>query len=408
MNLFYECQNPECKKTWKDLNSECPHCGCKDYTVIESSEDSTFIFPWKWVAVITIGVILTVGVFSFVKSGCTLESGWPFVECNEDGFEFKVNDSANSNYFTYDPFKSETGWYKKDDKFVFKSLDSGGILKEEDGRIYPCKDGDIQARNVSAELRNVSASESLKAEVFQTLNFIMNVDIPPHPEACNCECSELLSFKSDRTCDNYFAMAADTACTASLIISFDNKKTWSDKGVKVFSKADVGLDSILYFKFTCMPENQYIERYKFENCSVLNSQDGDEVKDKDGDGDGVKDKDDDCPLKKGLVKFNGCPEPAPNMAELNKFLEEFHDDKVGGKIIEAFNKFFFEEDAKTGIFYYNTDHCVYPSGNVHTFMDLYMHDYPEIRKIDSDFAISFVGYNDDLTRIERVEFNNLK
>jgi len=329
MNLVYECN--ECKKTWNELKSECPDCGSEEYTVIQDDGDPASSF-WKWAGLIA---LIAVG-----GSGAALFYLYDADDRNKGEWEFEVVQEED-NHFVF-----ESNY----DSLVFKSLVNGQELTVLGNKVYPCTSGEYMVLN--SQKKNDT-----------TLYF--NIQGKPHSKACNCNCSDLLSFSADSKC-NYTAKSTSKECNESLMISFDKKK-WYNEGDLKFSKSEVGKNSNLYYKFSCMP-GENIKQYSFPICEV----------------------------KKG--------KPAPSKEELNLFLDEEYN-KTSSKFINAYGTHMYNGGGASNKFFH------YSNGNgdkgPHDFNDLILFDLEDIRKSTPDFGISSVEYNKDSTRILKLEFNNL-
>lgn len=332
MNLVYECN--ECKKTWNELKSECPDCGSEEYTVIQDDGDPASSF-WKWAVIIGISAVAVGAVCFFLCDRID-----PPPVCVDCPWEFKVVQELD-NYFVF-----ESNY----DALVFKSLENGQELTVYGNNVYPCISGEYTVVN------------SKKKE---DRTFYFQIDGEPHSDACNCNCSDLLSFSADSKC-NYTAKSTSQECNESLMISFDKKK-WYVEGDLKFKKSEVGKHLNLYYKFSCMP-GENIKQYSFPICEV----------------------------KKG--------KPAPSKEELNLFLDEEYN-KTSKKLRHVYGEHMYNGGSgSNGIFHYrNTAGDKGP----HEFNDLILFDLEDIMKSDPDFAISSVEYNQDSTRILMLKFNNL-
>ena len=330
MNLLYECK--ECKETWTELKKECPNpdCGCEEYTVIQDDGDPASPF-WKWAGILAMSAVAAGAVWFLY----TLDEDIS----NTGDWKFEIEEE-HDNYFS---FKSN------DDSLFFKSLVNGQELTVIGNKVYPCMSGQYMVVN----------SQKSKDT---TLYF--NIQGTPHPDACNCDCSDLLSFSADSKC-NYTAESSKSDCNTSLRISFD-KNNWSNEGELKFSKSEVEGNSKLYYKFSCMPTDN-IKIFKVETCSIT------------------------------------PPKPAPTRDSLNVFLDEEYN-KKSPSFRDAYKEYIFNSGDSNNIFHYKNSQG---DSGPHEFIDLIMFDLNDLRNTNSAFAISSVKYNGDSTRIIKVEFNNL-
>ena len=330
MNLLYECK--ECKQTWTELKKECPECGSEEYTVIQDDGDPTSPF-WKWAGIIAISAV-AVGAVWFLYDRIV-----PPPDCVDCTWEFKVVQELD-NHFVF-----ESNY----DSLDFKSLVNGQELTVIGNKVYPCTSGQYMVVN----------SQKSKDT---TLYF--NIQGTPHPDACNCDCSDLLSFSADSKC-NYTAESSKSDCNTSLRISFD-RTSWSNEGKLKFSKSEVGVNSKLYYQFSCMPVEN-IKVLQFETCYIT------------------------------------PPKPAPSLDSLNIFLDEEYT-KMSSNFRDAYREYIFNSGDGNNIFHYTNSQG---DSGPHELMDLIMFDLNDLRSTNSAFAISSVKYNVDSTRILKVEFNNL-
>jgi hypothetical protein len=324
MNLVYKCN--ECEKTWNELKSECPDCGSEEYTVIQDDGDPASSF-WKWAGLIA---LIAVG-----GSGAAL-----FYLYGDNGeWEFEVVQESN-NHFEY-----ESNY----DELVFTSLVNAQVFTVDGNKVYPSISGGYIVVN------------SKKKE---SRTFYFTIAGTPHSDAYNCDCSDLLSFSSDSEC-NYTAESAKSACNTSLRISFD-ENNWSNEGDLKFSKSEVGINSKLYYKFSCMPVES-VKEFPVITCSIP------------------------------------PPIQAPSVESLNIFLDEEYSNQ-SSTFREAYKDCIFNKGSDNPIFHYKNS---LGDSGPHEFMDLIMFDLEDLRSTNSSFAISSVKYNGDSTRILKVEFNNL-
>jgi hypothetical protein len=326
MNLLYECK--ECKQTWTELKKECSDCGCEDYTVIQDDGAPASPF-WKWAGILAMSAVAVGVVWSLYP---------PEDPPNTGDWKFEIEEEYD-NYFR---FKSN------DDSLFFKSLVNGQELTVIGNKVYPCMSGEYMVVN----------SQNIE----KTLHF--TIQGTPHPDACNCDCSDLLSFSFNSDCD-YTAESAKSSCNSFLMISFDGDK-WEDEGDLKFSKSEVGEISKLYYKFSCMPVEN-LKVFTFATCTIL------------------------------------PPKPAPSLESLNISLDEEYN-KQSSAFREAYTDCIFNTGSNNRVFHYKNS---LGDSGPHEFMDLIMFDLNDLRNKNSAFAISSVKYNGDSTRILKVEFNNL-
>ena len=327
MNLLYECK--ECKQTWTELKKECPDCGSEEYTVIQDDGDPASSF-WKWAGIFAMSAV-AVGALCF----------WYTTDedtTNTGDWKFEITEKFDNHFI----FESNY------DSLVFKSLVNAQELTVDEYTVYPCTSGEFRVYN----------SRTSKSKIFD-----FDVVGKPHLDACNCDCSKLLSFSADIDC-NYKAESAKSDCNTSLRISFD-KINWSNEGELKFSKSIVGTNSKLYYKFSCMPVVN-IKEFTVKTCSIP------------------------------------PPKPAPSVESLNEFLDEAYTNKTN-RFKDVYIDFIYRPSGDNQTFHYKNS----LGEKKHHFNDLFLFDLEDIRLTDPGFAIESVEYNTEKTRILKVIFNNL-
>lgn len=225
MNLIYKCNS--CGHEWDDLLEKCPECGHDKYTVIEKVGTKT---PWLKYSVFLLGVVgLIFGV-------------WKIIHIPPSSCELMVT-STSENSFTYDC---------NCDDVVFKSLESGRILFQEEGNVFPCESGSI-AWEVSNSVGDVFTGQTQ-----------LTLISAPHKYACEKEC-EFYSFNGNSLTCEYTAVVTP-GCEEYVQISFD-KESWGEEGFVKFSKEKVDKSTEVFAKFS-NEKSGAIDKLPISSCEV--------------------------------------------------------------------------------------------------------------------------------------------
>lgn len=227
MNLIYKCNS--CEHEWEELLEKCPKCEHDKYTVIEKVEERS---SWLKYSVLSLGIVgLSYGLYKLITETQIVET------C-----ELSVV-STSDNSFTYEC---------NCDDVVFKSLESGRILYQENEQVFPCESGSIawEASNSEDEVFNGQTQLTLISD--------------PHEFACEKEC-DLISFNTNSLTCEYTAVVTQ-GCKEYVQISFDGE-SWEEEGAVRFNKEKVDNSTEVFAKFS-NEKSGAIDKLPVSSCKI--------------------------------------------------------------------------------------------------------------------------------------------